>query len=91
MKSQKKWVLGVTLSVGALLIYQWGLTNGQDPNSTGLMEAANASSDPAARELDVYYPGTEKVAPDEMRIVALGTGQPSSRPKQRAELRKDRM
>lgn len=35
-------------------------------------------------ERDVYYPGTEELAPDEMRIVALGTGQPSPRPKQAA-------
>ena len=35
-------------------------------------------------ELDVYYPGTEGLAPDEMRIVALGTGMPSARPKQAA-------
>jgi len=35
-------------------------------------------------ELDVYYPGTEALAPDEMRIVALGTGMPSARPKQAA-------
>jgi ribonuclease Z len=33
-------------------------------------------------DLDVYYPGSEDLKPDEMRIVALGTGQPSSRPKQ---------
>jgi len=35
-------------------------------------------------DLDVYYPGTEALAPDEMRIVALGTGMPSPRPKQAA-------
>ncbi len=33
-------------------------------------------------DLDVYYPGSEDLNPDEMRVVALGTGQPSSRPKQ---------
>jgi ribonuclease Z len=33
---------------------------------------------------DVYYPGTEELAPDEMRVVALGTGMPSVRPKQAA-------
>jgi len=33
---------------------------------------------------DVYYPGTEELAPDEMRIVACGTGMPSTRPKQAA-------
>ncbi|UCE02794.1 MAG: MBL fold metallo-hydrolase [Candidatus Latescibacterota bacterium] len=38
----------------------------------------------AVPELDVYYPGTEDLAPDEMRIVALGTGMPSVRPKQAA-------
>ncbi len=38
----------------------------------------------AVPELDVYYPGTEDLAPDEMRIVALGTGMPSPRPKQAA-------
>ncbi len=35
-------------------------------------------------ELDVYYPGTETLASDEMRVVALGTGMPSPRPKQAA-------
>ena len=34
--------------------------------------------------LSVYYPGTEALDPDEMRVVALGTGQPSPRPKQAA-------
>jgi ribonuclease Z len=33
---------------------------------------------------DTYFPGTEDLAPDEMRIVALGTGMPSARPKQAA-------
>ena len=33
---------------------------------------------------DVYYPGTESLAPDEMRIVACGTGMPNARPKQAA-------
>lgn len=35
-----------------------------------------------APELDVYHPGTEDLRPDEMRVVALGTGMPSARPKQ---------
>lgn len=33
---------------------------------------------------DVYYPGTEKIAPDEMRVTACGTGMPTIRPKQAA-------
>lgn len=34
--------------------------------------------------LEVYYPGTEELKPDEMRVVACGTGMPSPRPKQAA-------
>ncbi len=33
---------------------------------------------------DVYYPGTEALGPDEMRVIACGTGMPSVRPKQAA-------
>ncbi len=33
-------------------------------------------------EHDVYYPGTEALGPNEMRVIALGTGQPTARPKQ---------
>ena len=36
----------------------------------------------SARE--AYYPGTEDLAPDEMRITACGTGMPNARPKQAA-------
>ena len=46
--------------------------------------AANWSPTAPAPELDVYYPGSEAIAPDEMRVVALGTGMPSPRPKQAA-------
>ncbi len=38
----------------------------------------------AAANRDVYFPGTEDLKPDEMRITALGTGMPSARPKQAA-------
>lgn len=35
-------------------------------------------------ELDVYYPGTEALSPDEMRVIACGTGMPMPRLKQAA-------
>jgi len=38
----------------------------------------------ALSEIDVYYPGTEDLAPDEMRVIACGTGMPNARPKQAA-------
>ena len=47
---------------------------------------AESESSPvkAIAEREVYYPGTEDLAPDEMRVVALGTGMPNARPKQAA-------
>ncbi|NRB18334.1 MAG: hypothetical protein HRU33_12380 [Rhodobacteraceae bacterium] len=33
---------------------------------------------------DTYYPGTEDIRPDEMRVIACGTGMPNARPKQAA-------
>jgi ribonuclease Z len=33
---------------------------------------------------DVYYPGSEALGPDEMRVTACGTGMPNARPKQAA-------
>jgi hypothetical protein len=42
------------------------------------------SSTGTIQERDVYYPGTEALAPDEMRVTACGTGMPNARPKQAA-------
>ncbi len=51
----------------------------------GLLGAKRATSPvKALSEQDVYYPGAEDLAPDEMRIVACGTGMPNARPKQAA-------
>jgi ribonuclease Z len=35
-------------------------------------------------ERETYYPGTEDLGPNEMRVTALGTGMPNARPKQAA-------
>ena len=49
-------------------------------------QAAKAKISPvkALKERDVYYPGTEDLKPDEMRVIALGTGMPMPRLKQAA-------
>lgn len=47
-------------------------------------ELPNISPVKALENRDIYYPGTEDLKPDEMRITALGTGMPSARPKQAA-------
>jgi hypothetical protein len=57
-----------------------------EAQSGQLTTAPEAVTSPTGtvEDRDVYYPGTEALAPDEMRIVALGTGMPSARPKQAA-------
>ena len=35
-------------------------------------------------EREVYFPGTEELAPDEMRVIACGSGMPMPRLKQAA-------
>ncbi len=47
-------------------------------------EAPTFSPVSALENRDVYYPGTEDLGPDEMRIIACGTGMPNARPKQAA-------
>ena len=42
--------------------------------------SAQAVSQTGTESRDVYYPGTETLAADEMRVVALGTGMPSPHP-----------
>ena len=73
-----------TIVVGAILV----VSNPSVEAQSGLVTAASATAvrtpTGTVPGLDVYYPGTEALAPDEMRIVALGTGMPSARPKQAA-------
>lgn len=46
--------------------------------------AESAVSPVKARERDVYYPNTEDLQPDEMRVIACGTGMPTTRAAQAA-------
>ncbi len=56
----------------------------QDAAQLPAQKKPSASPVKALKEQDVYYPGSEDLAPDEMRVVACGTGMPNSRPKQAA-------
>jgi ribonuclease Z len=46
--------------------------------------AIKLSPTQALTDRDVYYPGSEDLAADEMRVIACGTGMPNARPKQAA-------
>jgi len=87
---KKSVIFGYFTGVASVIVVGAVLMVG-NPNAEaqpGLVAAASATAvrtpTGAVPELDVYYPGTEALAPDEMRIVALGTGMPSARPKQAA-------
>jgi len=69
------YAVGVATALGAMFLFS---------HSQGPASAEPPSPTKAKAERDVYYPATEDLAPDEMRIVACGTGMPSVRPKQAA-------
>jgi ribonuclease Z len=66
-------------------VYLLGLHNGQKGQEFSLTNEAVAAggkvADPTGTAPDryVYYPGTEKLAKEEIRVIACGTGMPSAR------------
>ena len=89
-RTLKFLIIGVGIVVLASAFYFLGYNDGQadkDPYFTWEAEAKEMPKpspvEPLA-EHEVYYPGTERIKADEMRIVACGTGMPNARPKQAA-------
>ena len=79
----------------SVIIFLLGLVLGVNmgANNESLISRANAAVDEAseplvsptkARELDFYVPNTEDLTPDEMRVIACGTGMPTTRASQAA-------
>jgi ribonuclease Z len=75
MKNKPSFVIGIAfglaLAVGFISV-------------VAATSAQKASPVKALAERDIYYPGSEDLAEDEMRVVACGTGMPNARPKQAA-------
>ena len=71
-------------------IYGWGLYNGQSGTGIEIVGQAEAAggkvTNPVGTAPDryVYYPGTETLAKDEIRLFACGTGLPAARRSQAA-------
>ena len=76
----------LTLGVVVIIIVTMKLVYAPGRAPTLIPTPADVSVIPShdATHRGVYYPGTEVLGPDEMRVVACGTGQPSARPKQAA-------
>jgi ribonuclease Z len=83
----KKIIVVFSVIIAATGIYLWGLTdgnNGKELSSTASAQAMPDLSPVKARARDFYAPNSEDLAPDEMRLIACGTGMPTARPKQAA-------
>ena len=79
--------LVTAVAIGA---YMWGWEDGRNGDGPPLVSAAFAAqqdqlvSPTAARDRDTYFPNTEDLAPDEMRVISCGTGMPTARESQAA-------
>ena len=90
MTTNKRVFIGVFVTLAAAIIYQWGHIDGRDGKASGFIaESIAAESPPKASPVkasarDFYAPNSEDLGPDEMRLIACGTGMPTARPKQAA-------
>ena len=87
MNRLKPYLLMLSLGVFGAGAFVLGHLNGQSGEE--LIESAQASTEEAlspvkARPSEAYFPNTEDLAPDEMRVIACGTGMPTTRAKQAA-------
>ncbi len=86
----KRLIIGTSMVVVALTLYLWGHSDGRAGRSDGLLGllfAAQSSQEVSpvkARAQDVYFPNTEDLGPEEMRVIACGTGMPTTRAAQAA-------
>jgi len=82
--------LGVAITFAAVFLSPWCHLDGREGIALGLISEANAAESPVkvspvkARERDVYFPNSEDLGRDEMRVVACGTGMPTTRSAQAA-------
>jgi ribonuclease Z len=89
-KSKMKSIgIGILVPVLATALYMCGHSDGTRGRAPLAESTAAAGKDPLIsptqpRERDFYAPNSEKLAPDEIRIIACGTGMPTPRPAQAA-------
>ncbi len=90
MKVAKRIVIAVPAIIVAAMLYLWGHSDGRTGTAPGFLGVSNAAqsspklSPVKARPRDFYAPNSEDLGPNEMRLIACGTGMPTARPKQAA-------
>ena len=79
--------LGIFFLAAGMLTagYLWGYLERSTEHEIGLLNEAEAAGGVVQSPTDiapdryVYYPGTEELAEDEIRVIACGTGMPAAR------------
>jgi ribonuclease Z len=79
----------VAITFIGLVAYFWGHLDGSEGRSILIDDSVAAQKEPEvspvkARDRDTYYPNSEDLKPDEMRVIACGTGMPTTRAAQAA-------
>ena len=90
MTTKKSVFIGVFITLAAAAIYQWGHIDGSEGKASKVIDESIAAegssklSPSKARERDYYSPNSEDLKHDEMRVIACGTGMPTTRAAQAA-------
>jgi len=80
MMREKKAIPGL---LTAMVVFVFAAVITLPANALAL-DKSSFSPTGATKDLNVYYPGTEDLAPDEIRVIACGSGMPMPRLKQAA-------
>ncbi len=90
MTTTKRVLIGASIAFVAVMLYLWGHSDGRAGRAPGLVGVSLAAQSPPklspvkARPRDAYFPNSEDLGPNEMRVIACGTGMPTARPSQAA-------
>jgi ribonuclease Z len=85
-----RWAIVGAVSLIAALAYVQGYSDGDHGKPFSFIASALAAQKPKTtptgtlHDPNVYFPGTEALAPDEMRLISCGTGMPTARESQAA-------
>ncbi len=93
MRAAKRVLFGIAVIIVGVMLYHWGHSDGRAGRLAALSGSVFAQDSPTrvesvspvkARARDSYFPNSEDLRPDEMRVIACGTGMPTARPSQAA-------
>ncbi len=87
MTTTKRVIIVASMAFLGVMLYLWGNWDGRNGRESALSKVSEshaALSPVKERARDFYTPNSEDLRPDEMRLIACGTGMPTARPKQAA-------